>query len=136
MQKLHNIYQRNSNGYYSNYIHSKNATQMFMAYGLILPLVSFRQHSIYIEVTISELGDLETTVVPQQMAICQNCANRISPSAIQPPSQRPNFEPIIHKIQSISYNSQNKIKYTCSHKNMIVNMPLACLWPMCRCYHL
>ena len=30
--------------------------------------------------------------IPQQMVIRQNCANWISPSEIQPPSQRPNFD--------------------------------------------
>ena len=35
-------------GFYSNNIHSKHATRMFMAYAPILPLVSFWQHSIHI----------------------------------------------------------------------------------------
>ena len=92
MQKVHNTYWRNCHGFYSNYIHSKHATRMFMAYAPILPLVSFWQHSIHIQKTISELGDLETTVSPQQMVICQNCANWISLTEIQPPSKRPNFD--------------------------------------------
>ena len=56
MQKIHNTYWRNCHCFYSNYIHSKHATRMFMAYAPILPLVSFWQHSIHIQKTISELG--------------------------------------------------------------------------------
>ena len=75
MQNLQNTYLRNYHGFNWNYIHSKYATRMFMAYAPILQLVSFGQHSIYIQKTISELGDLETTVSPKQMVICQNCTN-------------------------------------------------------------
>ena len=69
MQKLQNTKWRNCHGFYSNYIHSKHATCMFMAYTPILPLISFWQHSIYIQKSISELGDLETTVSPHQMVV-------------------------------------------------------------------
>ena len=47
MQKLHNTYWRNCHGFYSNYIHSKHDTRMFMVNAPILPLVSFWQHNVH-----------------------------------------------------------------------------------------
>ena len=41
MQELQNTYWRNWHGFYSNYIHSKHDTRMFMANTPILPRVSY-----------------------------------------------------------------------------------------------
>ena len=64
MQKLHNTYWRNCHGFYSNYIHSKHDTRMFMANTPILPRVSYWQHIIHIQINQIRAGNLETTVIP------------------------------------------------------------------------
>ena len=56
-------------GFFLNYNHSKHAFRTLIIYVPILLLVSFWQHSIHIQQTISELEDLGTTVSPQQLGM-------------------------------------------------------------------
>ena len=63
--------------FFKNYNHSKHAFRTLIIYVPILLLVSFWQHSIHIQQTISELKDLETTTPPSSnwLVICQYDTN-------------------------------------------------------------
>ena len=75
MQKLHNTYWRNCHGFYSNYIHSKHDTRMFMVNAPILPLVSFWQHNVHFFKNPNQGWGPGNNSTPKQMVICQNRAN-------------------------------------------------------------
>ena len=64
-------------------------TCMFMAYALIIPLIRFWQHSIYIQKPYQSWGAWRQQYPPskQQMVISQNCANANSTVTIT--NQRP-----------------------------------------------
>ena len=98
MQKLHNTYWRNCHGFYSNYIHSKHATRMFIIFTVTMPLAcSWPMRRSY---HLQAFGSIEFTFtnhiraggpgdnsIPQQMVICQNCAN--ANSTVKITNQRP-----------------------------------------------